>query len=83
MLREMSDQKIHFDLIYLDPPYRKQRIDEILQYIAAHQLLKPQGDIVCESGKEESFLDRYEDIVKRKEVTYGITKITYYTRSKL
>lgn len=83
MLREMNDQKICFDLIYLDPPYRDQRIDEILQYIAAHRLLKPQGDIVCESRKEDVFLDQYEDIVKRKEVTYGITKITYYTRSEL
>lgn len=80
MLNQCVEQGLSFDLIYLDPPYKKQQIDEIISFIAKHQLLKEDGDIVCESLKEDMFQDAYEDIEKVKDSTYGITRITYYTR---
>lgn len=83
MLTKLARESIQFDLIYLDPPYRLQCIEEILQFIAAHQLLKMHGNIVCESRKEDTFKECCGDLCKRKDVTYGITRITYYTRSEL
>lgn len=79
-LQELSVNKCRFDLIFLDPPYRKQKISEILYFIEQHDLLKENGDIVCESLKEDVFEDTYGSLVKVREITYGITRITYYKR---
>lgn len=79
-LEECVQQNKIFDLIYLDPPYKKQQIAKILMFIDHHQLLKENGDIVCESLKEDIFEERYGNLHKVKEATYGITKITYYQR---
>lgn len=81
MLSQMAQKHIEFDLIYLDPPYRKQRIHDIMTYISEHALLKKQGIVVAESLKEDTFADSYLDIYKRKDKTYGITRITIYERS--
>lgn len=79
-LKQCYDEGLKFDFIYLDPPYRKQQIDWILSYINTYDLLNKQGDIVCESLKDDMFQETYGDIQKVKDVTYGITRITYYTR---
>ena len=38
------------------------------------------GDIVCESLKEDEFPDQVGALHKVKDVTYGITRITYYRK---
>lgn len=80
MLKRMAQAGTRFDLIYLDPPYRKQQIHNILNFIHEHNLLQEHGDIVCESLKEDVFEEEYGALHKVKDVTYGITRITYYTR---
>ena len=80
MLETCANEQIRFDLIYLDPPYKKQQIANILMFIEEHALLKEQGTIVCESLKEDEFAETYGTLYKVKEKTYGITRISYYTR---
>lgn len=80
MLEWCKNEQLVFDLIYIDPPYKKQQISKILTFIDEAGLLKENGDIVCESLKEDEFLDNYGSIRKIKDTTYGITRITYYTR---
>lgn len=80
LLKALAQEQKQFDLIYLDPPYRKQENDEMIMFIAQHGLLKPQGDLVCESLCEDVFQENYGDIYKVKEATYRLTRITYYTR---
>lgn len=80
MLSMCAKDGVQFDLIYLDPPYKKQQIAKILQYIEEQNLLKESGDIICESLKEDDFADTYGSLYKVKDTTYGITRITYYTR---
>ncbi len=80
ILKRMAQEQQCFSLIYLDPPYRKQRIDEILSFVNGHSLLAEGGILIAESLKEDAFGESYGDIKKIKEATYGITKITYYQR---
>ncbi len=82
-LKHVASLDLKFDLIYLDPPYLKQEIDFILNFISTNNLLSDNGVVVCESLKEDSFLDNYADLIKVKEAIYGITKITYYERDEL
>lgn len=70
-----------FNLIYLDPPYAKQKIDEILHFIENYNLLEENGRVICESLKEDEFQESYGYIKKVKESVYGITRITIYKKT--
>ncbi len=75
----LIEKKESFDLIYLDPPYAKQHNFEILDIIDKNDLLNPEGKIVIESLKEETYKKEFKHLQYKKEVVYGIMKITYYT----
>ncbi|MEF9967280.1 MAG: 16S rRNA (guanine(966)-N(2))-methyltransferase RsmD [Longicatena sp.] len=77
--KAVLEQK-QFDLIYLDPPYKEQQIATILQYIDEHDLAQDDADIVAETLKEDCFEDCYGSLEKVKDVTYGITRITYFKK---
>lgn len=79
-LKKAAEEKRCFDLVYLDPPYKKQQIMDILTFLDAHAMVKEGGDVVCESLKEDVFADVVGSLYKVKDVTYGITRITYYKR---
>ncbi|MGX8835285.1 16S rRNA (guanine(966)-N(2))-methyltransferase RsmD [Amedibacillus sp. YH-ame6] len=79
-LRKASIEGKKFDLVYLDPPYKKQQIMSILTYLEENDMLCEDGDIVCESLKEDTFEDVVGSLEKVKDVTYGITRITYYKK---
>ena len=73
-----KDRNMQFDLVYLDPPYERQHNKEILAYLDENDMVRPGGDVVIESLKEEEYRENYGHLVYRKEVVYGIMKITYY-----
>ena len=77
-LQKLADEHRTFDFVYLDPPYLKQQIDWILQFLVEHQLLNDGADVICESLKEDCFQDTYGSLQLCKEAYYGITKISYY-----
>ena len=79
-IKRCEEENLKFDLIYLDPPYRKGWYNEILQRITESSLLKEDGRIVCESLKEE-VLDA-KGLVVYKEAVYGIMKVSYLRRSE-
>lgn len=79
MLFKMKEENRQFSLIYLDPPYAKQKNDKIIHWIDENDLLTKDGTFVIESLKEETY--QYHDLqnlIFHKESIYGITKITYY-----
>ena len=80
VLKKAADEQMKFDLVYLDPPYKKQQILSILEFIDEHELMNEDGDIVCESLKEDKFPETVGSLHQVKDVTYGITRITYYRK---
>lgn len=79
-LQKAATEGRSFDLVFLDPPYKKQQIAAILAFLDEHALVKDHGDIVCESQKEDVFEEHIGAFEKVKDVTYGITRITYYKK---
>lgn len=77
-LEYLKNQGMVFDLVYLDPPYRKQRNNEVLAYLNAHHMVAPDGRVVIESLKEEEYHEPAGSLMFDKESVYGIMKITYY-----
>ena len=67
-LKSFSEEQ--FDLIFLDPPYKTNYIEESIKLIEKYNVLKKDGVIICESDN----LDRivYSDVYKAvKEKKYG------------
>ena len=74
--------KISFNYIYLDPPYRLQQNQEIVQRILDLELLDENGVLIIEGLKEDEPRS-WKGMVCVKEANYGITKIRYYEREGL
>ncbi|MCI6272841.1 MAG: 16S rRNA (guanine(966)-N(2))-methyltransferase RsmD [Erysipelotrichaceae bacterium] len=74
--------KIKFDIIFLDPPYKLKVIDEIILYISHQKMLNDDGVIICETLKEDVLPKKINNFFVEKEVIYGISKITYYKGEK-
>lgn len=77
-LKALVKREIVFDYIFLDPPYHKKILIDILQFINENQLLQPSGAIICEHSHQFDLPDRIEGLRKTKEETYGIISISIY-----
>ena len=74
-LNYLLENKIKLDLIFLDPPYKKNILNEIIEFIYNNKLLNENGLIICEI--DELYLnDLYYTKIKEKK--YGNKYIIIY-----
>lgn len=69
------ENKIKFDLIFLDPPYDYQLITKIINKININNLLSEDGIIICEYEKDELVNLPYK-LIKDKKI--GNKKLSYF-----
>ena len=74
-LKYFKDNNITFDLIFLDPPYKMDILNEIIEYIKDNKLINKNGLIICEIDKLYLNIDYYQKI---KEKKYGSKYIIIY-----
>ena len=55
-LEELRIQKIKFDIVFLDPPYKTDFAENATKYIVENKLLKEDGFIVLETDEKERVL---------------------------
>ncbi len=55
-LKELSNRSIKLDIIFLDPPYKTNYIEESLKLISELKLLNESGLIVCESDNLDKII---------------------------
>ncbi len=70
-LKALAKREIQFDIILLDPPYKKGLIDEAIERISEFNLLKENGIIVCEFSNHENIQVEPFQMIKRYH--YGLT----------
>ena len=73
----LLSSKEQFDIIFLDPPYHMQIIDEIVQSISKRKLLKEDGMIVCLYAKNNLLEAKNSGIIEYKKKTIGVTNVSY------
>ncbi len=66
-LKELSSKK--FDIIFLDPPYKTNYIEESIILINKYDLLNDNGIIVCESDSLDKII--YDGYIEKKSKKYG------------
>lgn len=74
-LKIFKNDNIKFDIIFLDPPYKLNLINECLNEIIEYNLLSDNGIIVCEYEAENVENNRLK-LIKYKE--YGTKKIKIF-----
>ena len=78
-LKNFSNNNIKFDIIFIDPPYGKIKIKEIINKLIKYDVINKNGIIVCEFEDEE-LEDEYNDLVLIKDRKYGRVYIKIYKR---
>lgn len=71
-----KNKRITFDLIFLDPPYREDIINEILMFIENNNLLNKNGLVVCESTKNIDYQSKKINLFKQRN--YGDKMVFIY-----
>ena len=70
-------EKIKFDIIFLDPPYKLNLINDILRFVSEKDLLNPNGLIVCEF--EDEVIECFDfELIKTKK--YGSKHVSIYRK---
>ena len=79
-LNYLKEENIKLDVIFLDPPYKNECLNEIIEYFIKEELLNDNGIIVCEVDNnylKEDF-EKLEIIKNRK---YGDKFIIIYEKN--
>ena len=69
-----------FDLIFLDPPYRKDFLENALKSITEIDILSDRGIIICERPAEKQLEGTFPGLVRGKDYRYGKTWITLFRK---
>lgn len=78
-LKKLSNQNLQFDLIFSDPPYKKNLAAASINLVAELNLLTPEGLMVVECGADE-ILD-CKSLNCFKKISYGkTTAVNFYRK---
>lgn len=77
-LKALNKRGLQFDLVFLDPPYAKQKIAEEIQLLQDYHLLMPDASIVAEHDAEVDLPEEIGRYAKVRFVTYGDTTVSIY-----
>jgi 16S rRNA (guanine966-N2)-methyltransferase len=72
----LLEQKI--DLVFVDPPYRKNILPPVLETLALQNILESPSILVAQSEQREVLPPRVRNLEMVKSKTYGDTRITLY-----
>ena len=75
-LKYLSDQRIKFDLIFLDPPYKTDYIEQSIELISNLDLLNNNGLVICEFMEKEEYINDKLKLYKEKK--YGEKYVLIY-----
>ncbi len=70
--------KERFDLVLLDPPYRKGILQAVLPAVA--RVTQPGGTVLCESELEAELPAEVEGLVLKKQYKYGTVRVSRYQK---
>jgi 16S rRNA (guanine(966)-N(2))-methyltransferase RsmD len=81
-LNALKKREIKFDLILLDPPYKKHQLEDLIHKISEYGLLAPTGLIMAEHSYDVKLPDQMGDFIRTRQEDYGLTVISVYRPSR-
>lgn len=74
----LLNKKEQYDIIFLDPPYKKQMVEKALP--GACEVCRDSGIVICETDRDEELPDEVGNFSKFKEYNHSKTKLTTYRK---
>ena len=81
-IKWLNCHKITADLIFMDPPYDQNLVEETIYFLSNHDIMKNQGILVVEHSCTEripEIIGKYKCIKQKK---YGNTCVTYFEKGE-
>lgn len=78
VLKDLAVEKKRFDLVFIDPPYRRGLEDAGLLAVARYKLLYPGGLVVAESDTAYPPSSEITDLSLWRRNRYGDTTLSFY-----
>jgi len=76
-LKELGKDGQSFDIVFMDPPYLKNFIQETLQLLVENDIIRKEGIVVMEHHKNETVPDKIGSLEKVRCEEYGETYISF------
>ena len=76
-MHKFADEKIKFDLVILEPPYGKNMVNGILEFLIEKKMLQDNCIVVVEELKEVVF-PAFDNLQLVKKYQYGITALNIF-----
>ena len=76
-LNYLKEKNIKFDLIFLDPPYKMDICEKIINFLKDNNLLNNNALIICEVTNN-NLLDNYGNVSLIKNKKYGEKYVLIY-----
>ena len=76
-LRDLIRKKYEFDIIFADPPYNRDLVEETLMFLRKYHVLKEDGVIVIQHSIKETFSDLDDNIYQTDRRKYGDNALTF------
>jgi 16S rRNA (guanine(966)-N(2))-methyltransferase RsmD len=77
-IKAIIKRELRFELIFLDPPYKQQKLKALITSVSENNLLQKGGFIVTEHGSDVQLPVEIDQFIQIKYETYGMTSITVY-----
>ncbi|WP_339149784.1 MULTISPECIES: 16S rRNA (guanine(966)-N(2))-methyltransferase RsmD [unclassified Sutcliffiella] len=81
-LNALKKREIQFDLILLDPPYKKHHLEDLIHKISEYGLLSPTGLIMAEHSNDVKLPKQMGGFIRTRQEDYGLTVISVYRPSR-
>ena len=75
-LKILKDENIKFDIIFLDPPYDKKVLNDVISFVLENSMLNNNGLVICEVS--EDYLNNFDNLERIKEKKYGDKYVIIY-----
>lgn len=79
-VRRVADEGFKADIIFLDPPYHSEELDDILALLSGGMMTGGEGVVLAEHSSKKVLPDRIGMLLKKKDYKYGDTMLTLFRR---
>lgn len=77
---KQAEPALQFDLVFIDPPYHKQKVEADILWLETAALLAETAVILCETDQKTDLSEQIGDWELYKEKMYGQTAVRLYHR---
>lgn len=83
-LEKFKEEKIKFDIVFLDPPYKTDFAEQAVKIILQNNLLNEEATIILETDDEEKVINNLDTrIIKIKDIKkYGRVYLLFLNQNK-